>query len=477
MSHVFSVRELTTALRDVVEGQFPFVWVAGEVANLARPASGHTYFTLKDAEATLSVVWFRQTREAAAGGGVHPLTGEVCEPGPARLADGASVLVAGRMTVYPPRGACQLVAELIQEQGAGELAAAFERLKRELAALGYFDESRKMRVPDNPSRVALVTSPGGAAVRDFLRMAGESGAGAQIRIHPVLVQGEAAPGQIAAALNAACAEGWAEVVCLLRGGGSLEDLWAFNTRQVAEAVFRATIPVVSGVGHEVDVTIADLVADRRAATPTHAAQGLWTPRRVLAQALDEAEAKLADAATAFVGRKTVSFEHLERGLTWFSPARALDRSADRLAHLQARLDQAGARFFSARSGWLRGLAGRLARAFGPRALELRAARYDSLANRLGRAGTALITGHEAMFDRLQVRLAAASPEAPLARGYGLVRVRRTGRFLRGPDEVAQGDALEITVQRGRVAAVVGDAASLSKPAGADGEASVNKDQV
>ncbi len=477
MSHVFSVRELTTALRDVVEGQFPFVWVAGEVANLARPASGHTYFTLKDAEATLSVVWFRQTRAAAADGGVHPLTGEVCEAAPARLADGASVLVAGRMTVYPPRGACQLVAELIQEQGAGELAAAFERLKRELAALGYFDESRKMRVPDNPSRVALVTSPGGAAVRDFLRVAGESGAGAHIRIHPVLVQGEAAPGQIAVALDAACAEGWAEVVCLLRGGGSLEDLWAFNTRQVADAVFRATIPVVSGVGHEVDVTIADLVADRRAATPTHAAQGLWTSRRVLAQALDEAETKLAGAARAFVDRKATTFEHLERGLTWFSPARALDRSAERLAHLQARLDQAGARFFSTRSGWARGFAGRLARAFGPRALELRAVRCESLAERLGRAGTALFAGHEAVLDRLQVRLAAASPEAPLVRGYGLVRVRRTGRFLRGPDEVSLGDALEITVQRGRVAATVEDDALLPNPDRLDNEASLSKDQV
>ncbi len=458
MAHVFTVGELTQALRDVVEGNFPLVWVKGEVSGLARPTSGHVYFSLKDAEAVLSVVWFRRTREAQAAGGVHPLTGEVCEAGPVLLRDGASVLVAGRLTVYPPRGGYQLVAELVEEQGAGALALAFEALKRELAGLGYFDESRKMAVPRDPRRVAVITSPRGAAVRDFLRLAAEAGAGAELRIHPVLVQGAQAPAQIAAALDAASAEGWAEAVCLVRGGGSLEDLWAFNTREVADAVFRATIPVVSGVGHEIDVTIADLVADRRAATPSHAAQGLWTPRRILAQRLDETEAALLAAGGEFLTRREGRFAELRRALLWLSPARALERLAERHASACGRLTRAGEALLARRGEALDGLAQRLERAMGPGVLGARAeagaARLEALRRDLERAAQGHLERNEVRLERLQARLAAIDPEAPLARGYGLVRVRRSGVFLRGPDEVRPGDLLDIRVQRGEVAAVV-----------------------
>ncbi|EPR37527.1 Exodeoxyribonuclease 7 large subunit [Desulfovibrio sp. X2] len=457
MAHVFTVRELTQALRDVVEGNFPLVWVRGEIANLARPGSGHTYFTLKDAESVLSVVWFRQTREAARPGGIHPLTGEVCEAGPANLADGLSVLVAGRLTVYPPRGAYQLVAELVEEQGVGRLAVAFEALKRELAGLGYFDEERKMRVPHDPRRVVLITAPGGAAVRDFLRIASEGGAGAEIRILPVLVQGEQAPAQIARALDRAADEGWAEVVCLLRGGGSLEDLWAFNTREVADAVHRCTLPVVSGVGHEVDVTIADLVADRRAATPTHAAQGLWTPRRVLAQRLDEAVQALTATGGTFLAERERRYAELRRALYWLSPARTLERLAERFAELEQRLPRAANGFLAARAGAQEALAARLLRAFGPQETERREERLSVLSQRLARGTATWLSGREAALDGLATRLRAASPEAPLARGYGLVRVRRTGRFLRAPDDVAPGEMLDIRVQHGEVAAVVAPA--------------------
>lgn len=454
MAHVFTVRELTQALKDVVEGNFPFVWVKGEVFGVSRPASGHVYFSLKDAESVLSVVWFRRTREVQGAGGVNPLTGEVREAGTARLEDGSSVLVAGRLTVYPPRGSYQLVAELVEEQGAGALALAFEALKRELAGLGYFDESRKMTVPHGPRRVALVTSPGGAAVRDFLRLAAEAGSGAEIRIHPVLVQGAQAPGQIARALDDASAEGWAEVICLVRGGGSLEDLWAFNTREVADAIFRATIPVVSGVGHEIDVTVADLVADRRAATPSHAAQGLWTGREVLAQRLDEAVADLLAAGGTFLDERERSFAELRRGLLWLSPARGLVRLADRFDEAGRRLALAGTAYLARREAALEGLAARLARTLGPRALEARGARLDSLDAGLGRAMGAIFERRANALGSLGARLAAASPEAPLARGYGLVRVRGTGGFLRDPREVRPGDVLDIRVRHGEVSAVV-----------------------
>ena len=242
MSHILSVAELTRAITDVLEAEFPFVWVRGQVTNLARPASGHIYFTLSDADAALSVVWFKGSQGRGGKTGVDPLTGEVLEPGAAgsdlaaSLANGQEVLAAGRISVYAARGGYQLIAELVQPSGVSDLALAFEALKRKLADKGLFDEARKMAVPANPMRVAVITSAQGAAVRDFLRLASTRGAGAQIRIHPALVQGDAAPGQIAAQLDAVSREGWAEVVALIRGGGSLEDLWAFNTEVVAEAM-------------------------------------------------------------------------------------------------------------------------------------------------------------------------------------------------------------------------------------------------
>ena len=223
--------------------------VRGQVTNLARPASGHVYFTLTDGDAALSVVWFRSSQVSAepvdqGGDKVNPLTGEIEEErgGTALtgsgIKDGMEVLCAGRLNVYEPRGQYQLVAELVQDQGVGDLAVAFEALKKKLSQKGYFDEDRKIAIPSAPVRVAVITSESGAAIRDFLRIAETRGTGAEIRIYPTLVQGDRAPEQIAAALDAADADDWAEVAVLIRGGGSLEDLWAFNTEAGGGRHFR-----------------------------------------------------------------------------------------------------------------------------------------------------------------------------------------------------------------------------------------------
>lgn len=303
MSAIFSVSELTRSVKNLLEAEFPFVWVRGQVTNLARPASGHIYFTLTDGDAALSVVWFKSSQSSAKPvqqgvEKVNPLTGEVEEEeGGTALAgnaieDGMEILCAGRLNVYEPRGQYQLVAELVQGQGVGDLAVAFEALKKKLSEKGYFEADRKIAIPRNPKRVAVVTSPSGAAIRDFLRIANTRGTGSEIRIYPSLVQGDRAPEQIASALDQADTDDWAEVAVLIRGGGSLEDLWAFNTEPVADAIFRARLPVITGVGHEPDVSIADFVADKRAATPSHVAQELWPRREMLAQQLDDLEISL-----------------------------------------------------------------------------------------------------------------------------------------------------------------------------------------
>lgn len=412
MPHVFTVRELTLAVGEVLGGQFPFVWVRGQVGNLSRPASGHVYFTLRDADAALSVVWFRNRRREGAGRGVDPLTGEVfAEDDAFVLSEGAEVLAAGRIGVYAPRGVYQLVAELVQEYGVGDLHLRFEALKRKLAGLGYFDLSRKRPLPAHPERVAVVTAPGGAAIRDFLRIASERGRGAQIRIYPSLVQGQAAPAQIVEAMARAVADAWAEVVVLIRGGGSLEDLWAFNEEAVAKAVFECPLPVVAGIGHETDVCLADLTADLRAATPSHAAQLLWPERAALAQQVDGLETGLLKSFARFLALREAGLERLAQALAWLSPERRLERQAQALDREARALDTA-----------MRSLLERLASGL----------------------------------DLLKARLVGLDPEAPLTRGYSLVTVRRTGRFLRDPAEVAPGHGLDIRTRGGVVGARVED---------------------
>jgi len=466
VSHILAVSDLTRALKDVLEAEFPFVWVRGQVTNLARPASGHLYFTLSDAEAQLSVVWFRgsQGRGGKSGPGgerIDPLTGEVLEPGAdaaASIADGQEVLAAGRISVYAPRGNYQLIAELVQPAGVSSLAAAFEALKRRLAEQGLFDEARKKPIPPNPARVALITSPHGAAVRDFLRLAEARGTGARIRIYPALVQGDAAPGQLAAQLDAVNRDGWAEVAALIRGGGSLEDLWAFNTELVAEAVARSTIPVVTGVGHEPDVSIADYVADRRFSTPSAVAAGLWPLRADLMQAVDGLEARLSRAMRARLERAEGRVGELARALAWLSPAQRLERLESGWREASQRLLGAGGRYFDERGRAVAQTLSGLTRAFGPQAVDARAEQVRVLSERLALAVDVRLSDASRRAEVLAARLAGLDPEAPLTRGYSLVHVLDdTGgaeRLLRSASQVSPGDRLRVRTGQGAVGAVV-----------------------
>ena len=490
MSAIFTVSELTRSVKNLLEAEFPFIWVRGQVSNLARPASGHIYFTLTDGDAALSVVWFKSSQNSTKtvsqdGEKVNPLTGEIEEESGATaltgsgIEDGKEILCAGRLNVYEPRGQYQLVAELVQDQGVGDLAMAFEALKRKLAEKGYFDEDRKIELPSDPKRIAVITSSSGAAVRDFLRIANTRGTGSEIRIYPTLVQGDAAPEQIAAALDQADADNWADVAVLIRGGGSLEDLWAFNTEPVADAIFRARLPVITGVGHEPDVSIADFVADKRAATPSHVAQELWPRRELLAQKVDDLDMTLSRAYANWLLSKGAGFEHLRKALIWLSPERKLERMEDRFSTLLTRLDDAGHDHFYDKMLDTKSLTERLKRSHGPDTMERLGRDVATTTQRMERSfGTRAVDGvaHEAtsLLERMQhamtrmndnkdrdLELAATTlgglnPEAPLERGYSLVRIERTGEFLRDPKKVTPGDALDIRVKGGRVAAVVTD---------------------
>lgn len=475
MPHIFEVEELTRAVGDVLESQFPFVWVRGQVGNVTRPPSGHVYFTLRDEKAQLSVVWFKSARRSVARGGVNPATGELMEQGyTPDVEEGTSILVAGRLNVYAPRGQYQLIAEMVQEEGLGELALRFEAMKARLAQKGYFDEDRKMRLPASPRRVALVTSPSGAAVRDFLRIAGERGAGCEIRIHPVLVQGDAAPAQIAQALDDICEDGWADVAVVVRGGGSLEDLWAFNTEPVAEAIHRAILPVLSGVGHEVDTTIADYVADARAATPSHAAQMLWPARSDLMQGVDALEASLMRAGARMLADAEGQLRAEERALAWLSPAKRVAQWGERFDTATRDLMRAWDLFAGRKERDYENGLYALGAAYGPPAMDERARTLESLVRRMAAAAGEQVRRPQAVLDMAEAQLSRQDPVAateralelaetrlhglnplrPLERGYGLVQSVRTGKFLRSVDDAAPGDELDIRVHDGRVAARV-----------------------
>jgi len=465
MAHIFRVGELTRAVKEVLEAEFPLVFVRGQVSNLSRPSSGHIYFTLKDPEAALAAVWFRGAHGGAAteaGERYNPVTGEVLEPeAAARLTDGMEVLCAGRLTVYPPRGVYQLVVEMVEELGAGRLHQEFEALKRELAGLGYFDASRKRPLPPHPGRVAVVTAATSAALRDFIRIGRERGFGCQVRIHDTPVQGEAAPGRIAAALADIGRQGWAQAVALIRGGGSIEDLWAFNTRAVADAVFACPVPVLTGVGHEVDTTIADMVADVRAATPSHAAQTLWPERRVYVQRVDDLESAAVAAAGRLLAGLEARLAHLSRGLSWLSPVQRLERAALALSALDGRLTRAGEALAGDAGRRLEGLRDRLARTVGPGGgLDAAFARDRAarLSQRLEAAMGRIVLERERALREAELRLAGLDPMAPLARGYSLTTLVRTGRFLRRARDAAKGDKIAVMVYEGTIRAEVTEAA-------------------
>jgi len=453
MGTIFTVREVTRQIRTGLEARFPFIWVRGEVSNLSRPSSGHVYFALKDSEALLNCVWFKAAQRDHEN--FDPLTGEVFSEGPrsslARvLQAGEQILCAGRITVYAPRGGYQLVVEMAQADGVGQLAQAFEARKRKLAAQGYFAPERKRELPRHPLNVALITSPGGAAVRDFLRIAEERGYGARIYVYPVPVQGDAAAPAIAAALGRINAEGWAQVAVLIRGGGSLEDLWAFNEEIVADAVFSSAIPVLAGIGHEVDTSMADMTADVRAATPSHAAQILWPLRSELAQRVDDLEILLQRAHARCLETAVMRLHALRQALRLLSPVKAFGRQYEAAALAHAGMQRAMARLIAEKSAKLEALSCAVVNT-PRRLLQSCGARLELLEARLGHVD--MLERKEGLLEQSAALLRALDPHAPLERGYALAYDGK-GRLVRSVRDAKKGDPLCLRLRDGTVDASV-----------------------
>ena len=321
LPHVLTVSELTNQIRSLLENHFPTIWVEGEISNLRRPPSGHQYFTLKDRQSQIRSVIFR--------GSAQQLRFD--------LADGLEVIVAGRLTVYEPRGDYQLILESVEPKGVGALQLAFEQLKEKLAAEGLFDEDRKQSLPFFPRNIGIITSPQGAAIRDMLSILERRCPIANILVHPVLVQGEGAAEQIADAIQTLNRMDL-DVLIVGRGGGTLEDLWCFNEEVVVRAIAESAIPVISAVGHEIDVTLADFVADYRAPTPSAAAEIVVPQLDDLHAQIQQLTARLQRAMRTGLDRLLYQVGAVKRAMpdpvTWFY------RYSQQLDDLDLRLHQA-----------------------------------------------------------------------------------------------------------------------------------------
>jgi exodeoxyribonuclease VII large subunit len=439
MARIYSVSQITRAIKEDLEARYPFLWVQGQIGTLSRPGSGHIYFTLKDRDASLNVAWFKSSQTRS---GIDP----------AALETGAEVICAGRMNVYPPRGVYQLIAELVEDRGVGGLQLQFEALKRKLAEQGYFAPENKRPLPAHPGRIAVVTAADSAALHDFLRLARCRGWPGEIRIHPTPVQGDAAADSVARTLDEVNQLGWAHIVVLIRGGGSLEDLWTFNTEVVACALHRSAIPVVSGIGHEVDLTIADMVADVRAATPSHAAQLIWPERTEMLQQIDEAESALYQAWKSRYTRLCDELEGLARAISWLSPVRRLRQLQQTLALQESGLRRSAEFLLQTRQTRLRHLADRLQRVFGPDSWRVREQAIRALQDRMEAAARTHLRSKRYGLDRVADRLEALDPYLPLKRGYSLVTVERTGEFLRSGEQVESGEDVSIRTEKEEIGA-------------------------
>lgn len=446
-AQIYSVSALAGLVKARLEQSFPYVWVRGEVTDYKAAPSGHMYFSLKDDAALIRCVWFGGRRRKAEGQKFNPLTGEVFDrPRPDMekiMRDGLELVCSGSVELYAKSGQCQLVVEYAELSGQGALALAFERLKAEYAAAGYFEAARKRPLPSYPSRIALITSPKGAAIHDFLKIASVRGLSSTIRLFPTPVQGAGAARKMAQAIEEANRQGWAQLIVLIRGGGSAEDLMEFNEPVLVEAIYNSRIPVLAGIGHEVDIFLSDMTADKRAATPSHAAQILWPLRRDLQQRLDDLDLALNRRADIRLGRFEEALAQKSRALGWLSPAQKLSRLEERLRELAPGLRARGRNILADKGLKLERLAeralkagsffnkidllserllwlGRSSRAAAESMLKAREGNFLEKSARFESAASSLLDRREGELEKLDARLGAHNPGALMRKGWALL---------------------------------------------------------
>jgi exodeoxyribonuclease VII large subunit len=429
-TRVFDVYEITREIRGVLEVTFDDIWVSGELSNFKKHSSGHIYFSLKDDRATLPAAFFKQWNRYLK---FIPK-------------DGDQVVVHGRIGVYEPRGAYQLLVDRIEPAGAGARKAQLEQLKARLGAEGLFDVDRKRPLPEFPACIGVATSANGAALRDILTVTRRRFPNVRILIAPCRVQGDGAGAEIAAAIERLSRSGLCDVMIVGRGGGAAEDLWAFNEEPVCRAIAASAVPVVSAVGHETDTTLADLVADLRAPTPSAAAELVVANQADLLRAVDERLARLGRLMTRRLGEEARRVETLRLRLR--GPKAQLLERAQRTDELTVRMESAWRWIAAGRRRDLDNLELRLREQSPRKSLARRKQSVEQLRAALRSAAQLRQSALRGRFEREVARLEALSPLGVLSRGYAIA-FTADGKVVRDAGALKVGEQIEVKVQTGR----------------------------
>jgi exodeoxyribonuclease VII large subunit len=434
---IFTISRLNREARVLLERGLGSLWLEGEISNLSRPSSGHWYFSLKDEAAQVRCAMFRQRN--------------LLVRFPVR--DGSHVLARGRVSLYEARGEFQVVVEHLEEAGEGLLRRRFEELKARLGAEGLFDSRHKQPLPRLPGRIGVITSPTGAALRDILHILRRRFPAVPVLIYPVAVQGEAAPREIEQALRLASARRDCDVLIVARGGGSLEDLWAFNDEAVARAIFACPIPIVSGVGHEVDFTIADLVADERAPTPSGAAERVVPDRAEWLRGFALASQRVQSATRRRLNELRNDLRVREQRLARTHPGVRLRQHAQRLDELEERLKLAARTRIERVRARHAAAVSLLMRASPAIRVQAQRIQLDTARRALNAGIRGSISAAQRRFELAGRTLHAVSPLATLDRGYAIV-ADAAGKVLQDVSSLTPGDRVEARLARGRFSATV-----------------------
>jgi len=434
--HILTVSELTSVIKSTLEDNFTDVWVEGEIYNFRVPSSGHIYFTLKDNSSQIKAVLFRSS---------------------ARILkfvpkDGLHVLCRGRITVYEFRGEYQIVLDYMEPKGVGALLLAFEQLKERLSKEGLFDEARKRPIPAFPKRIGIVTSPTGAAIRDILKVIDRRFANVEIVIAPAAVQGERAAPEIVDAIGELNKIEGMDVIIVTRGGGGIEDLWPFNEEIVARAIYNSTIPVISAVGHEIDYTIADFVADLRAPTPSAAAEMVVKNKEDIQRYIGILHQRLLYAKKTFIEKKRERIKSLSKRI--FSPEREIGRYFQRLDEIETRIRHGIQRILRDRQHHIEKLTQDV-NSYNPQNMvSMYRHKMETSINSLFRNFSHIIALKKSEFHGVVARLDSLSPLAILSRGYSITYKLPGRSIVKTPADVQHGDMVEVKLHEGTISCLV-----------------------
>lgn len=429
---IYTVGSLTREIKSLLEDRYPFLWVTGEISNYVVPSSGHSYFSLKDNQAVISCVMFKNQKRRL----------------PFNPENGMKVTGMARVSLYEPRGSYQLIFEHLAPDGAGSLQASFEQLKNKLAAQGLFDQVHKKEIPFLPGKINVITSGTGAAVRDIIHVATRRFPGCPLEIVPVKVQGKTADVEIVQALDMVNEFNRSDLIILARGGGSIEDLMAFNSETVALAIFNSKIPVITGIGHETDFTIADFVSDLRAPTPSAAAEMALPDRASLKHQVNGYQTTLYQKLASKLEGCKNNLSDLKGRLK--SPDRIIDDFRFRIEECQSRMESGFNNQLQTKKDRLYWLRHTLDNGLAPGKIKDQQTRVEGLKNALNQAMAKQLTGFRFQAKALDSKLCSLNPAAVLDRGYSISRNLSTGKVLMDAETVKTNDQVEIILSKGRL---------------------------